>query len=119
MENDKPNETLFRIIRNNVRVSDTVVGDMQSQISSLLAAEVDMHRVIADYGVSAVKLYISVLIDYTEKLTRAGIASLPDGVGEFTDWIDDGTAGSAPVRIHVKLTVKGDSAEIDITGTSP
>lgn len=120
MENDKPNETLFRIIRNNVRVSDTVVGDMQSQISSLLAAETELRRVIADYGVETVKLYMDDLIDYAEKLTRAGLAALPDGVGEFTDWIDDdGTPGSAPVKIHVKLTVKGDEAEIDFTGTSP
>jgi len=119
MENDKPNETLFRIIRNNVRVSDTVVGDMQSQIASLLAAETELRRVIADYGVDTVRLYMNDLIDYAEKLTRAGIAALPDGTGEFTDWIDDDGTGSAPVKIHVKLTVKGDSAVIDFTGTSP
>lgn len=120
MEDNKPNETLFRIIRNNVRVSDTVVGDMQSQISSLLAAETELRRVIADYGVGTVKLYMDNLIDYAEKLTRAGLAALPDGTGEFTDWIDDdGTKGSAPVKIHVKLTIKGNSAIIDFTGTSP
>ncbi len=120
VEGDKPNETLFRIIRNNVRVSDTVIGDMQSQISSLVTAETELRRIISDYGVETVKLYMNDLIDYAEKLTRAGISALPDGVGEFTDWIDDdGTPGSAPVKIHVKLTVKGDSAEIDFTGTSP
>jgi N-methylhydantoinase B len=119
MEANKPNETLLRIIRTNVRVSDMVVGDMQSQISSLVAAETEFRRLLNDYGVETVKFYMTDLIDYAEKLTRAGIAALPDGVGEFTDWIDDDGTGSAPVRIQVKLTVKGDSAEIDFTGTSP
>ena len=119
MEANKPNETLLRIIRTNVRVSDMVVGDMLSQMSSLVTAETELHRVIDDYGVETVKFYMSDLIDYAERLTRQGLAALPDGTGEFTDWIDEDGAGGPPVRIQVRLTVKGDSAEIDFTGTSP
>lgn len=116
---DVPNDTLLRIIRNNVRVSDRVLGDIQSQITSLIAAELEFQRVLTDYGTETVKAYMADLIDYAERLTRAGISDLPDGVGEFSDWIDDDGAGGPPVRIHVKLTVKGDTAEIDFTGTSP
>ncbi|MDB5369313.1 MAG: Hydantoinase B/oxoprolinase [Roseomonas sp.] len=119
MEAGKRNETLIRIIRTNVRVSDMVVGDMLSQMSSLVAAETEFRRVIEDYGVAAVRFYMSELIDYAERLTRQGIAALPDGTGEFTDWIDEDGAGGPPVRIQVRLTVKGDEAEIDFTGTSP
>ncbi|WP_170984942.1 hydantoinase B/oxoprolinase family protein [Roseomonas sp. AR75] len=120
LEADKPNDTLLRLIRNNVRVSDRVLGDIQSQITSLVVAEAEFQRVLKDYGVATVKTYMDDLIDYAEKLTRAGLAALPDGVGEFTDWIDDdGTPDGPPVRLQVKLTKTGDSAVIDFTGTSP
>jgi N-methylhydantoinase B len=119
LDRNKPNDMLLRIIRNNVRVSDRVLGDIQSQITSLIAAETEFRRVLEDYGVATVKTYMDDLIDYAETLTRAGLAALPDGVGEFTDWIDDDGAGGPPVRLQIKLTVSGDSAEIDFTGTSP
>jgi N-methylhydantoinase B len=119
LSRDVPNDTLLRLIRNNVRVSDRVLGDIQSQITSLVTAEMEFRRVLQDYGVETVKTYMDDLIDYAERLTRAGIASLPDGVGVFSDWIDDDGAGGPPVEIKVMLTVKGDSAEIDFTGTSP
>ncbi len=113
------NTTLFRIIQHNVRVSDRVLGDIRSQIAALIAAEVEFKRMLADYGAETVCCYMADLIEYAEKLTRANILQLPDGVGEFSDWIDDDGAGGPPARIHVKITIQGDEIEVDFTGTSP
>jgi N-methylhydantoinase B len=62
---------------------------------------------------------MSELVDYTERLTRAGIAALPDGEFEFTDWNDDDGIGSGPVKLHVKLRKQGDHLVADFSGTSP
>jgi N-methylhydantoinase B len=59
------------------------------------------------------------LIEYTERLVRAEIATWPDGRYTFTDYLDSDGVGGGPVKIQVALTVDGDSLTADFTGTSP
>jgi N-methylhydantoinase B len=59
------------------------------------------------------------LMAYTERLARAEIATWPDGVYSFTDYIDDDGMDPEPIPIAVTATVAGDSLEIDFAGTSP
>ena len=119
VERGRPNATLMRIIESNVRVPDKVLGDVRSQIAALAMGERQRLKQLEDYGVDEFKAYMTDLIDYSERLTRAGITDLPDGTAEFTDWNDDNGAGGGPVKFHVRLTVAGDEIEIDFTGTSP
>ena len=118
-ERGVPNRTLFRIIENNVRVADRVLGDLRSQIAALHSAERELLKVIAEHPLDMLRAQMDGLVDHAERLTRAGIAALPDGTAEFDEWNDDDGAGGGPVKIHVKLTIKGDEAVIDFTGTSP
>jgi N-methylhydantoinase B len=118
-ERYEPNGTLFRIIENNVRVSDRVLGDLRSQIAALQTAERELLKVIDEYPLAELKAHMDGLVDHAERLTRAGLAALPDGTAEFDEWNDDDGAGGGPVKIHVKLTIEGDEAVIDFTGTSP
>ncbi len=60
------------------------------------------------------------ILDYTERLTRASLAELPDGEWSFEDWIDDdGIDYGKPIRLFVTLRKNGDSLVADWTGTSP
>ncbi len=115
----KPNDTLLRIIEHNTRVPDKVLGDVRAQIAALDAGEAEIHKLVETYGTAEVKTYMTALIDYTERLVRNSIAALPDRETEFTEWNDDDGVGGGPVKIHVKLTVKGDEIIADYTGTSP
>lgn len=119
VESGKPNTTLFRIIEHNVRVPERNMGDLRAQIAALTLGEKEFHKVLAEHDIDEFRLYMAELIDYAERLTRAGIRALPDGEYEFADWNDDDGIGSGPVKIHVKLTVKGDELIADFTGTSP
>jgi N-methylhydantoinase B len=114
-----PPSKIYEAGKPNVRVPDMVIGDMRSQISALMVAERELVKLFDDYDPDELKVYMVDLIDYSERLTRAGIAALPDGSVEFTDWNDDDGAGGGPVKIYVKLTVKGDEMTVDFTGTSP
>ncbi|MCG8545100.1 MAG: hydantoinase B/oxoprolinase family protein, partial [Alphaproteobacteria bacterium] len=113
----KPNDTLLRIIEHNTRVPDTVLGDVRAQIAALNAGAADIEKLVETYGVSELKSYMTALIDYTERLVRNCIRALPDGEAEFEDWNDDDGVGGGPVRLHVKLTVKGDEVIADFSGT--
>jgi N-methylhydantoinase B len=114
-----PNTTLLRVIEHNTRMPARMMGDVYAQIAALNTAEKELVKLLAGMDVAVFRAYMSDLIDYTERLTRAKIAALPDGVAEFTDWNDDDGAGSGPVKFHVKLTKKGDEFIVDFTGTSP
>ena len=119
-EGGKLNDTLYRIIEKNVRVPNQVLADLRAQISALDIAERDVSRLLAEHDVAAFKAYMADMIAYSERLTRAGIAALPDGEAAFTEWIDDyGIEGTEPVKIQAKLTIKGSTIDVDFAGTSP
>src|SRR5215475_6159260 len=114
------NDTLFAFIEKNVRVPVKVFGDLRAQLAACHIAERQFLELVGRYGADMVNLYMQEVIDYAERLTRAAIAKLPDGVYQFEDWIDDdGIDVGKPIRLFVTLTKKGDSLIADWTGSSP
>ena len=119
VEKGRLNTTLWRIIEHNVRVPERNAGDLKAQMAALSLGEKELLRLLADHDIDEFCIYMSDLLDYSERLTRAGITALPDGEYAFSDWNDDDGIGSGPVKVHVTLTVKGDTLTADFTGTSP
>jgi N-methylhydantoinase B len=58
-------------------------------------------------------------MDYSERWMRAEIEAIPDGVYEFTDYMEDDGVVPEPVKLHVTVTVEGDRLIVDWTGSSP
>ena len=116
----KRNDTLFAFIEKNVRVPVKVFGDLRAQLAACHIAERQFADLVQRYGADTVKVYMQEVIDYAERLTRAAIRELPDGVFSFEDWIDDdGIDIGKPIRLYVTLTKQGDSLHADWTGSSP
>jgi N-methylhydantoinase B len=119
-EAGKRNETLFTFIEKNVRVPVKVFGDLRAQLAACHIAERQFVELVTRHGADTVHLYMQEVIDYAERLTRAAIAKLPNGVYSFEDWIDDdGIDFGKPIRLFVTLTKKGDTLTADWTGSSP
>jgi N-methylhydantoinase B len=119
-EAGKRNDTLFAFIDKNVRVPVKVFGDLRAQLAACHIAERQFLDLVQRYGAATVKVYMQEVIDYAERLTRAAIRDLPDGVYRFEDWIDDdGIEVGKPIRLFVTLTKQGDSLHADWTGSSP
>lgn len=103
----------------NVRTPDEREGDIAAQIAANRVAEERLRDVVARYGKPKAMRYASALQDYTERVVRAAIAQMPDGVYTFEDALDDDGFGSGPVAIRVAITVKKDRAIVDFTGSAP
>jgi N-methylhydantoinase B len=86
-------------------------GDLRAQLAAQHLAKRRIDDVCARYGRDVVSAAMSELYDYSERLVRAGIAKMPDGVYEADDFLDDGT------RIHATLAIVGDVVELDFAGT--
>jgi N-methylhydantoinase B len=114
------NETLFALIEKNVRVPIKVFGDLRAQLAACHIAEQALIELARHYGPEKLANYMTELVDYAERMTRAAIRDLPDGVYDFLDHIDDdGIDVGKPIPLKVTITKKGDAIEVDWTGTSP
>src|SRR5258706_9210931 len=117
VEAGKINKTILRVIEFNSRVPARVLADIHAEMAAIDLAAKELGKLISSWDVTEFCAYLSDLIAYSERLTRAQIRALPDGVTEFTEWNDDDGIGGAPVKIHVRLIKKGDSITIDFSDT--
>jgi N-methylhydantoinase B len=123
VQGGRPNRAVWQLLRDNIRASDLVVGDMQAQIQ---AAEIGAERFLAlvrQYGLDTVMLAYHDLLDYSERLMRDAIRALPDGdyAAESTidGFLDDPESRRRDLKIKVTLKVSGDEITVDLTGTAP
>jgi N-methylhydantoinase B len=123
VDQGRPNAMLWHMIRDNIRISDLVVGDMEAQIR---AAEIGANRfleLVRHYGRDTVTGASEDLMDYSERLMRAAIRDIPDGIYKaetFIDgFLDDPEPSRRDLKIAVTLTVKGDEMLVDLAGTAP
>jgi N-methylhydantoinase B len=76
--------------------------------------------VFAVHGADTVLGYIEELLARAERLTRAQIATIPDGEYAFEDWLDDdGVDLGRRVKIAVTVRVQGSAMTFDFTGSDP
>lgn len=115
----KPNRAVFDILQANSRVPEVLIGDLSAHNAACLTGEARFRDMVKEYGWGTLSRYIDELLNYAERRTREDLKALPDGVYEFTDYMDDDGFGSDPVPLHVAITVRGDEIIYDFTGTSP
>lgn len=114
------NETLVAIIRQNVRIPDTVMGDINAQVA---ACSIGARRIgdLADrFGHNALLTIFDELLSRSETMTRQALARIAAGTYRYVDFMDnDGIELDKPIRIEVAVTVDDKGIHIDFTGTSP
>jgi N-methylhydantoinase B len=110
---------IWDIIAANVRVPDKVIGDIRAQVSACFVGEKELSALFRKYGAATLRTVFAAIHDYAERLTRAEFAEIPDGVYSFANFIDGIGEHPEPIAFKVKLTIRGDEAIVDFTGTSP
>jgi N-methylhydantoinase B len=115
----KVNDEFLRLFLANVRVNEERNGDLTAQMGALRVGAERLREIVARYGVPECDAYAKHLIAYTARMMRRTIADLPDGVYTAEDWLDDDGESDDPVRIAVTITIRGERAIIDFTGSAP
>jgi N-methylhydantoinase B len=112
------NQAVLDLILSNVRTSQERSGDIMAQVAANLRGAKRMQETVDRYGRTLISQYIDELLAYTERVTRALLRKIPNGVYSFSDSLDDDGIHDNPVQISVKVAVGDDSAVVDFTGTS-
>ena len=112
-------EVLTDLIELNVRTPEVVRADLSGQISACQMGERGVLDLINSYGMDELKEYLRELMNYSDRITRQAISTWPDGLYEFTDYLDDDGLDDQPIPIRAAVRVKGDSVLVDFTGSAP
>ena len=119
------NVDLEKVILANVRTPDERKGDLGAQLAATLRASERLAELARRYGVEEIIGAMAEVMDYSERLMRAGLAELPDGEGTFEDLCDgdgipdDAQGRDAPFWIRMRVTKVLDRVTVDFAGSDP
>jgi len=114
------NETLVAILRQNTRMPDTLMGDLNAQLAACTVGGRRLQELAAQYGTDFVMAVFEELLDRSEIMTRAALREIPEGTYRYVDYLDnDGIDLDTPVKISVAVTVRDGTIEFDLAGTDP
>ena len=110
---------LMRLILANVRTPAEREGDFKAQIMANRTGMRRLTELASSRGEAETAAYARALIDYGERIMRATVDAIPDGVYRFKDLLDDDGRGARDIAVQVALTVRGDTATVDFSGSAP
>jgi N-methylhydantoinase B len=108
----------MRLLLANVRGNAERRGDFDAQIGSLNTGTIRLLEILARRGERETCEYAAQLINYSARLMRHTISVIPNGTYEAEDALDDDGINDGPVKIRVRVTIKGDQAHVDFSGSA-
>lgn len=117
------NRQVWRMLRQNIRSAQVVVGDIEAQVAACRVGEQRFLELVDQYGLDPVLAASEVLMNYSERMIRQAIAKLPDGTysaeGFIDGFLDDPDPSKKDLKIAVTVTIDDSDMTIDLTGTAP
>jgi N-methylhydantoinase B len=116
----EPIEEVYRIIENNTRMPNELMGDIAAQLAGCLLGRELTAELANKYGIATFNRAVDLILDQSEAAARDFIRAMPDGVYRTETYLDnDRSGGEEPVPIIVKVIVEGDELTVDYTDIAP
>ncbi len=112
-------DDVMKLILTNVRSSHERQADFAAQIGSLKTGEMRLREIVERRGEKEAQSYAQHLISYSSRMMRRAIAAIPDGNYQAEDALDDDGISDQEIPIRVRITIKGERATVDFTGSAP
>lgn len=110
----KPNSEVLRLIEDNIRFPESSLGDLRAQIACCRTGEERLEQLCRKYGGARFQAAVQAIWTQTDKLVRAAVRAIPDGVYQAESFLDDdGRVINKPVPLKIKVGVRGDELTID------
>ena len=115
----KINEAIVDLIKANVRLPDSTLGDL---FAGIAAAEVGAKRVISIVEKHGLDTFIKAkddFLEYGERMCIEALKTIPNGVYEGITEIEDNGFGEGPFPIRAKITITDTEFIADFNGSHP
>lgn len=119
MSKNTLNHEILQFILANVRTPEERKGDLLAQIAANNIGKRRIQEIVEKFGLQKILRYTQLLQDYTETIMQSTLEGIPDGQYEFEDFLDDDGINQDPIKIGVKITIKGNEALIDFSPSDP
>lgn len=116
MRRGEPNPDVFSFIAANVRLPDTVLGDLRAQFAANHVGCERMRELCAERGWKDLQLLAGEILQRSEEIARSEISRIPDGV--FTHEAPIDIVDGERIVLRVAVTVDGDGLTVDFSGSS-
>ena len=114
----KPREDVINLLRLNSRFGEATVGDMNAQIAAGRTGEQRLRSLFDRFGTETISAARDEIFKQTEALEREAVAALPDGEYFADGFLDNDGLGSDPLPVKMKVSVRGNSMEVDLNGSA-
>jgi N-methylhydantoinase B len=112
-----PDREAIGLILTNLRGREEREGDIYAQFAANDVAARRLGELIGRHGPDTVRVCCARLHAESEAQMRASLRALPDGEWEGEDWLDDDGVEARRIRIRVRVSIRGDEAVFDFSGT--
>ena len=113
------NEAMWEFLGRNSRAAKQLQSDIEAQIASAKLGVRRFVELMERYGKDQILSATQQLMDYTERILRQKIETIPDGEYRAEGFLDDdGKNRGVRLPIKVCVRVQGDGIEIDLTGSA-
>jgi len=114
---DVRQDITFEMVAANVRLPKMALGDLNAALASVRLADKRCGELCGKYGKQAVRETFRHILESSERVSRAAVAALPDGVYKATDWIDGDGISDERFRTAVEIRIEGDEITFDFSGS--
>src|SRR5271156_1513252 len=96
---------VWALVLNNVRTPEEREGDLGAQIAACQTGAQRLREICARYGIARAQRASTDLLAYSEEMMRAFLRTIPPGLYQAEDFLDDDGVQDRPVRIAVTIQV--------------
>jgi N-methylhydantoinase B len=115
------NQSTIDLLMANLRLPSQATGDLQAQLQAVWDGEKRFQETVEKYGADTVAATMREMLDYSERLLRAELEELEEGVYEFEDFcdVDKPDPEQKPIRVHLRLEIRDGKMIFDYRGSDP
>ncbi len=111
-------DQIVDFLMRNSRLPRSVWGDMHAQVAACHTGEMMLQRLYERFGADIISAAAESVFAQCERLDRAAVSAIPDGIYSASGALDSWGPTGARVPVNVTVTVTGDSLELDLYGSS-
>ena len=112
-------EELVRLISFNLRTPVEFKGDLAAQVAANNVGEKRLQALMGKYGKQTVLLYMTELMNYSERRISSAIQRLPKGSFSFEDYLEGDGISTDRIALRVTVTVRDSEILADFSESDP
>ncbi|MBT4205258.1 MAG: hydantoinase B/oxoprolinase family protein [Proteobacteria bacterium] len=111
-------EETRNLLESRLKNPQNTYADIAAQVSANSRGVAELKKLASRYELSGFKDALRALMQYANKLAKAAIKKIPNGVYEASEALDNDGFSSEPIKITVSVRVSSDEITVNFLETS-